>query len=202
MKAKTSELIMKTVFQKILIALFFTCIVLATHSHHFMSVYHFPPAAFAVMYLGGVFLRRLSWYVYFILLVALIDGLTISLGAATGAYISWSYLFMFPAYGVLWLAGVWVGVKTPVTMLQSLLNTMISFLSILVAEAIASGSFYILKTQSPHNFSGFVNYYLTWAYQSVESFFFWVLPIMLVSYVAKVIAGLVPAQHHQDGLKP
>ncbi|MDE1891858.1 MAG: hypothetical protein KGI88_05715 [Betaproteobacteria bacterium] len=189
---------MNTVSHRLLTALVLTIMVVLTQSHHFMTLYHFPPAAFAVMYLGGFFLKRLSWFVYLSCVVAFIDSLTISLGAAAGAYFSWSYLFMFPAYALLWFAGLWANQQSNHGVMKSGVMTLISFFSIALAEMIASGSFYLLKTPNPHSVSGLIQYYTTWAYQSVESFLFWALPIMAIYYVVKVAAVLIKGGSHQD----
>lgn len=193
---------MKTVSQKITSVVLLSLMLLATQSHHFMSLYHFPPAAFAVMFLGGFFLKRPAWFFYFVLLIALIDGLTISLGAALGAYFSWSYLFMVPAYGVLWSAGYWAERQKKLGLVQQLTATLIGFLSIFIAEAMASGSFYVMKTPLPHSTIGFMNYYLTWSYQSIDSFLFWALPVMFVYYAVRAVGGVMQNNHRQDGIKP
>ena len=177
---------MNTVSHRLLTALFLTLMILLTQSHHFMTLYHFPPAAFAVMYLGGFFLSRLSWLVYLSCVIAAVDTLTISFGGALGAYLSWSYLFMFPAYALMWFAGRWAKQQANHHLLTSVTTTLISFFSIALAELIASGSFYILKTPTPHSGAGLFQYYITWAYQSVESFLFWALPIMATYYAVKI----------------
>ena len=122
---------MNTVSHRLLTALLLTLMVLLTQSHHFMTLYQFPPAAFAVMYLGGFFLGRLSWLVYLSCVVLLVDSLTISLGWAFGAYFSWSYLFMFLAYALMWYAGLWASQQWHHGLGKSIFTTLISFLVLL-----------------------------------------------------------------------
>jgi hypothetical protein len=162
-------------------------LVTITHSQHFATQLHLPPATWAAFFLGGFYLRRLSLLAAGLILVATIDFVAITWGGVTEAYFAPTYLFMVPAYGVLWLAGRrFASLYSP--RWSTLPYFALSLSSILVAEAFASGSFYLLMSpQGTITPMGLLTTLVTWLPETLQSFFFWMAPAVLLHMVASVL---------------
>ena len=124
-------------------------------------------------FLGGFYLRRLTLCAGGLILVGTIDFVAITWGGVTDAWFAPVYLFMIPAYAVLWLAGKNYAARYTFQWL-TLPRFLISLSSIVVAELLASGSFYLLMNARDHvSFQGLLIYLITWIPESLQSFLFW-----------------------------
>jgi hypothetical protein len=77
----------------------------ATRSRHFTTALHLPDASWAVFFLAGVYLRRVSMLPTLMAEAALIDYAAVTWGGVGSFCITPAYAFLVPAYGALWLAG-------------------------------------------------------------------------------------------------
>lgn len=162
-------------------------LVTVTHSQHFATQLHLPPATWTAFFLGGFYLRRLSFLAAGLLLVATIDFVAITWGGVTEATFVPAYLFMVPAYGVLWWAGRrFAGLYAP--RWSALPYFVLSLTSILVAELFASGSFYLLMNpQGGITPMGLWITLVTWLPETLQSFFFWMVPAVLLQGVITLL---------------
>lgn len=162
-------------------------LVAVTHSQHFATQLHLPPATWAAFFLGGFYLRRIPLLAGGLLLVVAIDFVAMTWGGITEAYFAPAYLFMVPAYGVLWLAGRRFAARYAPRW-SSLPYFLLSLCSILAAEALASGSFYLLMNpQGSITPQGLGVYLITWLPETLQSFFFWMAPAALLHTVFTVL---------------
>ena len=97
----------KTHKNTLIIATVLGLIMLATRFQHFGSPVHLPDASMAVFFLAGFYLRRLSLFAIFLALAGLADYVSIA-GGVSGWCVTPGYFFLVPAYGALWLAGLWL----------------------------------------------------------------------------------------------
>ena len=162
-------------------------LVTVTHSQHFATQLHLPPATWAAFFLGGFYLSRLSLLAVGLLLVAAIDFVAMTWGGVTEATFVPAYLFMVPAYSVLWWAGRrFARLYTP--RWSTLPYFALSLTSILAAEFFASGSFYLLMNpQGVISPMGLWIYLVTWLPETLQSFFFWMAPATLLHAVITVL---------------
>src|SRR5487761_2792363 len=150
-------------------------LVMVTHGRHDATPLHLPQATWAAFFLGGVYLRQMRLWVLGLALVGALDFAAVTWGGVSDFCLSPAYLFMVPAYGVLWLAGRTCAAHGLGLDRRRLGVLALGLSSIVVAEILASGSFYLLSGRmeqvSP---GGLVAYLWTWAPQTLASFAFWI----------------------------
>ncbi|MDE2622373.1 MAG: hypothetical protein KGM83_04170 [Betaproteobacteria bacterium] len=177
-----------------IVALSLALLVAATHGQHDLSAFHLPPATWAAFFLGGLLLQRAGWWVLGLALVAALDTIAIRWGGVSDFCMSPAYLFMIPAYGTLWLAGR-VASRHLHRQLRDGLIVAACLGSILVAETLASGSFYLFSGKvAQHGLKGLPSYLITWAPQTLEAFAFWIGASALAGSAVLLLrgAGVLP----------
>ncbi len=149
--------------------------VLATHGQHDATPLHLPQATWAAFFLGGYYLRHVRLWILGLGLVGALDFAAVTWGGVSDFCLSPAYLFMVPAYGVLWLAGRFSATHVGGLDRRSLMALALGLSSIVVAETLASGSFYLWSGRIEQvSLGGLVAYLVTWAPQTLESFAFWI----------------------------
>ena len=81
---------------------------LLTRGSHVLSPVSLPDASLALFLFGGLYLRRAGWFAVFFVLAAVIDFGMAALDPWQGFCLTNGYWGLIPAYGVLWLAGLWL----------------------------------------------------------------------------------------------
>jgi len=87
-----------------LVALALAALMVLTRFGHFGELSRLPDASWAVFFLGGLLLRDARTFAAFFGLAWVIDLASFASGTAVDCF-SLAYLFLVPAYGVLWFAG-------------------------------------------------------------------------------------------------
>lgn len=170
-----------------LAALLLGGLVAATHGQHDLTAFHFPPATWAAFFLGGLLLKRTGWWISGLVLVGGLDYAAITWGGVSDYCISPAYLFMVPAYGTLWLAGR-LASRHLRWQLRDGIVVAASLSSILIAETLASGSFYLLSGRIPQaTLAGLPTYLVTWAPLTLEAFVFWIGAFALAAGVVQLL---------------
>jgi hypothetical protein len=114
-----------------------------TRFHHFGDTLHLPDASLAVFFLAG-FYRKILLFVFLLVLAGLIDYLAIANG--TSAYcISPAYVFLIPAYGVMWYAGRYCARFKSFAGAELVLSFGLLTLATTVSFIISNGSFYLFS---------------------------------------------------------
>jgi hypothetical protein len=85
-------------------------IMMVTRVGHFGESGGPPDASWAIFFLGGFWLQNARLFPAFFALGWVADLVAFSLGTPTDCY-SLAYLFLIPAYGSLWAAGHWLGMR-------------------------------------------------------------------------------------------
>lgn len=120
---------------------------IATRFKHFGDAMHLPDASMAVLFLGGIYLRRHLAFAGFVALAVLVDWVSVSYAGVSDFCITPAYAFLLPAYAVLWYGGRACGAS------RSLLGTLaFGFVASCVSFAISNGGFYWLggRYANPH----------------------------------------------------
>ncbi|MDH4127502.1 MAG: hypothetical protein OEV44_02025 [Spirochaetota bacterium] len=144
-------MIQLTRVQQTLLFVGLVAILFITRGHHAPLGLTLPDATLATFFIGGVFLRSSIYMIGMFIIAGLVDYLAFSSGVstfcittATGS-ISVSYLFLIPAYAVMWFAGEWFR-KINREKLSSLgILGLVLFSSTLIAFIISDYSFYFFS---------------------------------------------------------
>jgi hypothetical protein len=139
----------------VMVALTLAALIAATRSHHFATALHLPDASWAVFFLAGVYLRRVSILPALMLEAALIDYAAVTWGGVSSFCITPAYVFLMPAYGALWFAGRWYAshhhfaLSTLIPLAGSVL------VGAVVCELLSSGGFYLFSGYFKPTFTDF-----------------------------------------------
>lgn len=125
-----------------------------TRSSHAGTAVDLPDASWAVFFLAAFYLRSAVLFPVFMLAAWLIDLSAVNAGGVSDFCLTPAYFMLVPAYGALWLAGLWyAGVHRE--RLATILPLSGAFLiGVALCDLFSSGGFYL--------FSGYFHD-LTWA---------------------------------------
>ena len=118
----------------------------ATRSYHLATLLHLPDASPALFFVGGLLSMAGWWFGGLLLAAALIDYFAITYGGVGSFCISPAYVFLVPAYLVMWLAGIRVA-RGPLLGASRLISGVILL-------SVASLASFFLSTASFHFLSG------------------------------------------------
>jgi hypothetical protein len=172
------------------IGVLLAAMVLLTHGQHDATPLHLPQATWAAFFLGGFYLRYVRLWMLGLGLVGALDFVAVTWGGVSDFCLSPAYLFMVPAYGVLWLAGRYCAAHATGLDRRSFMVLALGLSSIVVAEILASGSFYLLSGRMDQvSLGGLVAYFVTWAPQTFQSFAFWIGVAAPIHAVVRFLSG-------------
>ena len=148
-------------------------LMLLTRGSHVMTSVALPDASLALLLVGGLYLRKSSWFAFFVLLATVIDFGAASIDSVQAYCLTVGYWGMLPTYAVMWLAGVWLSKQAD--SLSALKFTLASLASTLTAFVISTQTYYLFSGRFPNsgvletmqygwnympNFTGFTAMYL------------------------------------------
>jgi len=127
-------------------------VMLATRFHHFGTALNLPDASMAVLFLGGLYLRRHAMFVVFLALAVLVDWISIDYAGVSSFCVTPAYAFLLPAYAVLWYGGRAYADRLQPTPIALTLALGIALLCTAASFAISNGAFYWLggRYANPH----------------------------------------------------
>ena len=102
---------MLTIRHRLLILLGLALTMAATRLSHFGSASLLPDASLAVFLVGGLALQSLWGFSVLMALAFGVDVLSAKTAVEAGWCLTPAYWGMIPTYGVLWLAGYWLGAQ-------------------------------------------------------------------------------------------
>lgn len=88
------------------IAAIITFFMLLTRGSHVLTHVSLPDASLVLFLLGGLLLKRASWFVAFFALATVIDFGAAAFDPAQGFCLTDGYWGLIPAYGAMWLGGL------------------------------------------------------------------------------------------------
>lgn len=165
--------------QQAMVAAVLVAVVAITQGQHAFGALHWPPAAWAALFLGGYVLGQWRYFALAAVGIAFIDYAAIQWGGVSGVCMTTAYLFIFLAYGVLWGAGRYLSTRS-----GWMRYTLVASGAIVVAEFISSGSFYV-ATHAWSGVAAMVDYLLAFAPQTLWAFAFWMVPAVLVQVIVR-----------------
>jgi hypothetical protein len=130
--------------RQVLIALAIAFFMLLTRGSHVLTSVALPDASLALLFIGGLYLRKSAWFVFFVLLATVIDFGASAIDSWYGFCLTAGYWGMLPTYAAMWLAGVWLSKQS-----DSLDAVKYSF-----AGLLATFLAFVFSTQTYYLFSG------------------------------------------------
>ena len=136
------------------IAAVITFFMLLTRGSHVLTHVSLPDASLVLFLLGGLLLKRATWFVAFFILATVIDFGAAAFDPAQGFCLTNGYWGLIPAYGVMWLGGMWLSnmrlgkqkdVFAPTT------NAMLAYVLVSLGSTFLA---FIISTQTYYLFSG------------------------------------------------
>lgn len=120
-------------------------LMILTRSSHTATAIDLPDASWAVFFLGGFYLMSVRLFPLFMLVAWLTDLGAVSVGGVDDSCLTPAYFALVPAYGALWLAGMWYG-----HVHRDRLSTLLPLLGIFLVgvglcEIFSSGGFYVFS---------------------------------------------------------
>lgn len=125
---------------------------LLTRGSHVLTQFSLPDASLALFLLGGMLLgnsykSRAGWFVAFFALATFIDFGAAALDPAQGFCLTNGYWGLIPAYGAMWLGGVWLGQQN--NAFKALPYALVSLSTTFVAFVISTQTYYLFSGRFP-----------------------------------------------------
>lgn len=134
--------------KSILIAAAIAFLMLLTRGSHVLTSVSLPDASLALLLIGGLYLRKVFWFVLLVMLATAIDFGAAAIDSLQAFCLTDGYWGMLPSYAAMWFAGVWLSKQ------QDSLNTFkyafAGVASTLVAFVISTQTYYIFSGRFPN----------------------------------------------------
>ena len=124
-------------------------LMLLTRGSHVMTSVALPDASLALLLIGGLHLRKATWFALFVVLATAIDFGAASINSVQGFCLTAGYWGMLPTYASMWIAGVWLSKQTD--SLNALKFTLASLISTLAAFVISTQTYYLFSGRFPNS---------------------------------------------------
>lgn len=131
----------------LLIAAAIAFFMLLTRGSHMLTSVSIPDASIVLFLLGGLFLKRAGWFAAFFLLGTVIDFGAAAFDPARGFCLTDGYWGLIPAYGAMWLGGMWLGKQKDAFSIVP--YTVVALLSSFVAFVISTQTYFCIHFISP-----------------------------------------------------
>ena len=140
--------------QSITIAIALAFFMLLTRGSHVLTQFSLPDASMVLFLLGGLWLgrsvlARMAWFTGFFVLAACIDFGAAALDPAQGFCLTNGYWGLIPAYGAMWLGGVWLGQQRHA--FKAWPYALVSLGTTLVAFVISTQTYYLFSGRFPNH---------------------------------------------------
>lgn len=138
--------------KSILIALTIAFFMLLTRGSHVLTQFSLPDASLALFLLGGMLLgngykSRAAWFAAFFALATFIDFGAAALDPVQGFCLTNGYWGLIPAYGAMWLGGVWLGQQS--NAFKALPYALVSLGATFAAFVISTQTYYLFSGRFP-----------------------------------------------------
>lgn len=131
----------------IIIATAISFLMLLTRGSHVLTSVSLPDASLALLLIGGLFLRKATWFVFFVVLATVIDFGASAIDSWYGFCLTAGYWGMLPTYAVMWLAGVWLSKQS--NRFDVLKYSAAGLIATFVAFVISTQTYYLFSDRFP-----------------------------------------------------
>ncbi|WP_047540820.1 hypothetical protein [Methylotenera versatilis] len=122
---------------------------LLTRGSHVLTHVSLPDASLVLFLLGGLLLKRAAWFIAFFVLATVIDFGAAAFDPVQGFCLTDGYWGLIPAYGAMWLGGVWLAKQKDVFAAKS--NAVLSYVLVSLGTTFVA---FVISTQTYYLFSG------------------------------------------------
>ena len=123
---------------------------LLTRGSHTLTPFSLPDASVVLFLLGGLYLRRAAWFVAFFVLATIIDFGAAALDPIQGFCLTNGYWGLIPAYGVMWLGGLYLTKTTDAFATKHLAAySLVSAFTSFMAFVISTQTYYLFSGRFP-----------------------------------------------------
>jgi len=135
--------------KQLAIAAVSTFFMVLTRGSHVLTHVSLPDASLVLFLLGGLLLKRASWFIAFFVLATVIDFGAAAFDPAQGFCLTNGYWGLIPAYGAMWLGGLWLGKQQDTFAANA--SAVLSYIVVSVATTFVA---FVISTQTYYLFSG------------------------------------------------
>jgi hypothetical protein len=148
---KLENMMNKTQMTKpLLIAAAIAFFMLLTRGSHVLTHVSLPDASLVLFLLGGLLLRRWGWFAAFFGLATVIDFGAAAFDPAQGFCLTNGYWGLIPAYGAMWLGGLWLSKQQDAFANKSIVTyTAVAMFTTFVAFIISTQTYYLFSGRFP-----------------------------------------------------
>lgn len=133
--------------KNIIIAATIAFLMLLTRGSHVLTSVSLPDASLALLLIGGLYLRKASWFALFVVLATAIDFSAAAIDSLQGFCLTNGYWGMLPTYAAMWLAGLWLSKQA--NSFDVLKFSFAGLLATLLAFVISTQSYYLFSGRFP-----------------------------------------------------
>ncbi|MES2636488.1 MAG: hypothetical protein V4605_04120 [Pseudomonadota bacterium] len=135
--------------KQLIIAAVITFFMLLTRGSHVLTHVSLPDASLVLFLLGGLFLKRTTWFAALFVLATVIDFGAAAFDPTQGFCLTNGYWGLIPAYGAMWLGGVWLTKQKDVFAANT--NAVLSYVLVSLCTTFIA---FVISTQTYYLFSG------------------------------------------------
>lgn len=138
-----------TLSKQLAIAAAIAFFMLLTRGSHVLTHVSLPDASLVLFLLGGLLLKRSAWFAGFFVLATVIDFGAAAFDPAQGFCLTNGYWGLIPAYGAMWLGGLWLSKQKDIFALNT--KAILSYISVSLGATFVA---FVISTQTYYLFSG------------------------------------------------
>lgn len=133
----------------LIIAMAITFLMLLTRGSHVLTNVSLPDASLALLLIGGLYLRKVAWFAFFVMLATMIDFGAASIDSIQAFCLTAGYWGMLPTYVLMWVAGVWLSKQS--NHLDAVKFTLAGVVSTFLAFVISTQTYYLFSGRFPND---------------------------------------------------
>jgi hypothetical protein len=134
----------------LLIAATIAFFMLLTRGSHVLTHVALPDASLILFLLGGLLLKRWGWFAAFFALATVIDFGAAAFDPAQGFCLTNGYWGLIPAYGAMWLGGLWLSKQADAFATSNLAAySLVSLLTTFIAFVVSTQTYYLFSGRFP-----------------------------------------------------
>jgi hypothetical protein len=132
-----------------LVAILIAFAMLLTRGSHVLTHVSLPDASIVLFLLGGLLLGRVVWFAAFFILATVIDFGAAALDPVQGFCLTKGYWGLIPAYGVMWLGGLWLNKQQNSFAIVPFAS--VALITTFLAFLISTQTYYLFSGRFPAN---------------------------------------------------
>ncbi len=140
----------KSILNKtVMIAAILAFFMMITRGSHVLTSVSLPDASLAIFLMAGLFLRRAFWFAGFFVLATIIDFGAAAFDPTQGFCLSNGYWGLIPAYGVMWLGGLFLSKQDAFSLKKINVYALVTLITTFIAFVISTQTYYLFSGRFP-----------------------------------------------------